>query len=292
MPQAIHRVLIVDDEPLVREATSRAMSSNSFSCDTASNGQQALQSFRKNRHDLVITDLRMPESHGHALILELLKESEPPRIVVLTGVANAKLVKDLFSRGVHDIIEKPVNFDVFATKMLSLFERDNWNPTLGKGQFIQAGNSQHPLVYQIEDALEIFSLCIPKPLIRELQDNSDLLSPPPANLIQFLKRLALQKSEGAERRQSIRIPVLTTAVAIPVDKDFVPQGDACHLTLNDLSDGGACLFNTRFFSAEFIALRWRSLVSPKRYLHAVLSINRCEPVGPFYELAGPFVMKD
>jgi len=292
MGQTIHRALIVDDEPLIRDATSRAMSAHSFCCDTASDGRLALHKFREHRHDLVVTDLRMPNFHGHALILELLKENEPPNIVVLTGVANSQLVKELFSRGVNDIVHKPIDFQLFATKMLSIFERENWNTSLGKGQVVRTGSNQHPLVYQIERALEIFSLCIPKELSRELAANSDSLDDPPASLIQFLERLSEKREKHTDRRRAPRIPVLSTAVAIPVDKNFVPQGSASRVTFNDLSEGGACLFHTRSLPGDYLALRWRSLVSPKQYLMAVLHISRCKPLGPFYEIAGSFVMHD
>ncbi len=292
MEQSIHRVLIVDDEPLLREATSRAMSAHEFCCETASDGRQALKMYQEKHHDLVVTDLRMPHFHGHSLILELLKENEPPNIVVLTGVANSRLVKDLFNRGVQDIIEKPVDFNVFAAKMLSQVQRGNWNTSLGQDQTIQRKGSQHPLVYKIETALELFGLCIPPALDRELSSHLDLLADPSASLLQFLERLMLKKNKGAERRKQSRIPVLSSAIAIPVNKDFISQGDACSVTFNDLSEGGGCLFHTRSFPSEYIALRWRSLISPKVYLQAVLQISRCRPMGPFYEIAGSFVMHD
>ncbi len=292
MEQLIHRVLIVDDEPLIRDATSRAMSAQSFCCDTASDGREAMQVFREHRHDLVVTDLRMPKFHGHSLILELLKEQDPPSIVVLTGVANSRLVTELFSRGVHDIVHKPIDFQVFAAKMLSIFERGNWNSNLGKGQAIQAGGNHHPLIHKIETALEIFGLCIPSGLDRQLSADSDSLNDPPASLVQFLERLTEKRNSHPERRRASRIHTLATAVAIPVNKNFVPQGSASKVTFNDLSEGGACLFHTRSFPSDYIALRWRSLVSPKRYLKAVLHIKRCKPLGPFYEIAGQFVMHD
>ena len=292
MEKSIHRVLIVDDEPLIREATSRAMAAQEFCCETASDGRQALQMYLEKRHDLVVTDLRMPKHHGHSLILELLKDKEPPNIVVLTGVANSRLVKDLFNRGVHDIVEKPVDFNVFAAKMLTQFQRGGWNTALGDGQAIQRKGSQHPLVYKIETALELFGLCIPPVLERELSAHPELLADPSANLLQFLERLILKQNKGDERRKKSRIPVLSSAVAIPVNKDFVPQGDACGVTFNDLSEAGGCLFHTRSFPTEYVALRWRSLISPKVYLKAVLQVTRCSPMGPFYEIAGQFVMHD
>ncbi len=292
MDQSIHRVLIVDDEPLIREATSRAMSAQAFCCETASDGRQALQMYQAKRHDLVVTDLRMPKYHGHSLILELLKDNEPPSIVVLTGVANSRLVKDLFNRGVQDIVHKPIDFQVFAAKMLAQIERGSWNPALGQGQKIQRKGSHNPLVYKIETALEIFALCIPPELDRELAGHADLLAEPSASLLQFLERLMLKQDKNPDRRKVARIPVLSSAIAIPVNKDFVPQGAATNVTFNDLSESGGCLFHTRSFSTEYIALRWRSLISPKVYLKAVMQISRCKPMGPFYEIAGQFVMHD
>ncbi len=292
MEQSIHRVLIVDDEPLIREATSRAMAAQAFCCETACDGRQALQMYQETRHELVVTDLRMPKYHGHSLILELLKDKEPPSIVVLTGVANSRLVKDLFSRGVQDIVEKPIDFNVFASKMLSLIERGNWNSSFGQGQTIQRKGSQHPLVYQIETALELFALCIPPELDRELSSHTDLLADPSASLLQFLERLMLKQDKNPDRRKAARIPVLSSAIAIPVNKDFAPRGDATNVTFNDLSEGGGCLFHTRSFPTDYIALRWRSLISPKLYLKAVMHVTRCKPLGPFYEMAGQFVMHD
>ncbi len=292
MDKTIHRVLIVDDEPLIREATSRAMAAQEFCCETASDGRQALEMYQESRHDLVVTDLRMPQYHGHSLILELLKDQEPPGIVVLTGVANTRLVKDLLSRGVQDIVQKPIDFNVFATKMLTLIERGGWSSTFGQGQKVQQAGSHHPLVHKIETALELFGLCIPPALDRELSAQTDLLADPSANLLQFLERLSMKQDLAPDRRKASRIPVLSSAIAIPVNKDFIPQGDATNVTFNDLSEGGASLIHTRSFATEYIALRWRSLISPKCYLKAVLHITRCKPLGPFYEIAGEFVMHD
>src|SRR4029079_916654 len=126
MQQRIYRALVVDDEESVREAVSRAMAARSFWCETAADGYEALQKYRQSRHDLVVSDLRMPRMHGYALTLELLKDAQPPRIVILTGLAEPMLVKDLLSRGGEDVVSKPVDVRVFATKMASIFERHVW----------------------------------------------------------------------------------------------------------------------------------------------------------------------
>lgn len=126
MAHARHRALVVDDERVIREAVARSMSAESFQVETASDGQEALAKIQENHYDLIVTDLRMPNKHGYAMITEVLQADDPPHIVVLTGIAEPRLVKDLISRGVLDVVQKPVDFRVFAVKMQAIFQRRGW----------------------------------------------------------------------------------------------------------------------------------------------------------------------
>ncbi len=292
MAGQFYRALVVDDEPMVRDAVTRAMSAHSFCCETAEDGRQGLQMFREQGHDLVVTDLRMPAKHGHALVLELLQEPNPPHIVVLTGVADHRLVKDLFSRGVDDVVDKPVDFNIFATKMLAIFERNRWSESLCRANASVVASSQQQLVAKTEAALELFALCIPPSLDQLLASEFETSTPPPAAVIALMQRLASQQASDNERRGSERFSLLSPVVALPVDKDFIPLGEAMPMTFCDLSEDGANLFHTRSVAAEYLALRWRSAISQKCFLKAVMHVTRCKPLGPCYEVAGQFVMHD
>lgn len=115
-----YHALVVDDEALVRNLTIRALTRQEFHCDSAANGEEASQLIACTKYDIVITDLRMPNKHGHALAQELLSLEDRPLIVVLTGVVEPRLAKDLRDRGVDDIVFKPVDFGTFAAKIKSL----------------------------------------------------------------------------------------------------------------------------------------------------------------------------
>lgn len=117
-----YRALVVDDEPIVRQATMRALSGEQFNCESATNGREASELVKQSHYDLVVSDLRMPEQNGHALAIELLTQSPRPIILVLTGGLEAALVEDLLSRGVDDVLFKPVDFHVFAKRALALVE--------------------------------------------------------------------------------------------------------------------------------------------------------------------------
>ena len=292
MGQHIYRALVVDDEPVIREATVRAMSSLSFCCDAAGDGCEGMRVFKKRRHDLVVTDLRMPKKHGHALILELLQEPQPPHIVALTGVVDPRLAKDLLSRGVQDIVHKPVDYSMFAIKMLSIFEKQAWSNSLCGADSSQSSTSGHQLVTKIEQALELFSLCIPQDLDQALAAGTHLLTDPPQAAAQLMKRLLSKRGTHADRRREARIPLFSTAVVVPVNKDFEVQGEAFKMTFCDVSESGACLLHSRAIHAKYLALRWRSSTSPNCFIQVVMQVLRCNPIGPFYEIAGQFVMHD
>jgi DNA-binding response OmpR family regulator len=117
------RALVIEDEVLVRQATSRALTNEGFVCDVAADGGQAMEKLQHRTFDIAIVDLRIPVMNGHKLIVEMLAMNSPPVIMVFTGVPEPRLVRDLFARGVDDVIAKPANYDVLALKAKALAER-------------------------------------------------------------------------------------------------------------------------------------------------------------------------
>jgi len=117
MSQCKYRALVVDDEAYIRQLTMRALSRNGFQCELAADGAEALEMIESGSYDVVITDLRMPRQHGHALAVDLLARDNPPAVVVLTGLAEPRLAKDLLSRGVADVLFKPIDYDFLAAKL-------------------------------------------------------------------------------------------------------------------------------------------------------------------------------
>ena len=81
----VKHILFVDDEPPVRELFKEALEKFGFQVSLATNGNEGLESFRKNPADLIITDIFMPEKDGHAFILELLQEFPEAKIFAITG---------------------------------------------------------------------------------------------------------------------------------------------------------------------------------------------------------------
>jgi CheY-like chemotaxis protein len=79
------RVLVVDDEAMVREALGKTLERDGHQVDQAENGQEALERYRENRADVVVADLFMPVMDGLEFISELQKEDPDAKIVAISG---------------------------------------------------------------------------------------------------------------------------------------------------------------------------------------------------------------
>lgn len=104
------RILVVEDEPLVRELLGVYLKEEKYEFEMAVNGREGLEKFREGTFDLVMTDRAMPEMNGDALAVEIkrLKPSQP--IILLTGFGDL-----MSSTG-----EKPAGVDIVVGKPFTL----------------------------------------------------------------------------------------------------------------------------------------------------------------------------
>jgi len=106
-------ILLVEDDALIRDALSHSLHSLNYQVLCAENGRSALRIHQENRDkiDLVVSDLVMPEMGGKAL-LEALKRKDPSlKTVIITGYPLAEQESDLQTLGVVDWCQKPVNLE-------------------------------------------------------------------------------------------------------------------------------------------------------------------------------------
>jgi CheY-like chemotaxis protein len=83
--QPVKCILFVDDEEPVRRLFKEALEKFGYQVRLATNGNEALELFRKDPDDLIITDIFMPEKDGHTLILEIKQDFPDAHIFAITG---------------------------------------------------------------------------------------------------------------------------------------------------------------------------------------------------------------
>ncbi len=129
------KALVVDDDPVARSVIVLSLKTEQFACDQAADGNQALEMISATHYDLIVTDLRMPHKHGHALSIELLSRQPVPLLVVHSAVTDPRLCADLIRRGVDDVIAKPTDYRLFAAKMKALVDRRRSGVETGSKDF-------------------------------------------------------------------------------------------------------------------------------------------------------------
>ena len=112
-------VMIVDDDPATLTALTRGLA-GVFAVMGASGGREALDRFDKQKSDLVITDIKMPEMDGIALLGELRTSAPDLPVVAISGFVDAETMnKHPFS----EVVEKPVSLADLRQLVNGLLEK-------------------------------------------------------------------------------------------------------------------------------------------------------------------------
>jgi len=101
------RILIADDEFLIRWSLSEALSQEGFDVLAVEDGEKAIEASKSNEFDFIITDLIMPEADGWQ-VLERTREMFPqPRVIIMTAHGQGETEKTAKEKGAWAYVEKP-----------------------------------------------------------------------------------------------------------------------------------------------------------------------------------------
>ena len=128
--QKLANILIVDDDPDIREAVKIVLETQPYKLTFASNGEECLEQVKENTPDLIILDLLMPKKDGFEVIKELRGYHNYPRIPILILTAVKKEAGDRryeletgLSMDVDDYIEKPIQPDDLIHRVKKILAR-------------------------------------------------------------------------------------------------------------------------------------------------------------------------
>lgn len=115
------RVLAVDDIPLNLLLVKKMLVRFNFQLETASGGQEALDSVARSKPDLILLDLMMPGIDGYEVIRRLKSNPETAniRIIILTALTSGEDVSKGFNMGANDYIMKPIIMERLLTSVVT-----------------------------------------------------------------------------------------------------------------------------------------------------------------------------
>lgn len=117
------RILVVDDEEQIRRILRTTLERAGHQVDTAADGNEAVAAYDPARHDLVITDIVMPEKEGIATIQELHRANPEVKIIAISGGGRISPEEYLdWARrfGVHRTFTKPIDRDDLLSTVADL----------------------------------------------------------------------------------------------------------------------------------------------------------------------------
>ncbi len=102
-------ILTVDDDEFVREILAAYLEDSGFSVLQAENGRTGLETFRQERPDLVMLDLRMPEMDGLEVLSHIIEESPDTPVILVSGMGTIGDAIKALKLGAWDYIAKPIH---------------------------------------------------------------------------------------------------------------------------------------------------------------------------------------
>jgi DNA-binding response OmpR family regulator len=116
------RVLLVEDDDVIREATQLALERNGFTVDVAADGLTGLDTFRERRPDVALLDIMLPGMNGVSLCRQIREESPTPVIMMSARADPVDVVLGL-EAGADDYVTKPFDSTVLVARIRAVVRR-------------------------------------------------------------------------------------------------------------------------------------------------------------------------
>ncbi len=130
-----YNILIVDDEPLIRKSLFEILKMQGFRCQMATNAKEAIEAIHKQAFNIVITDMKLPEMSGIALLKKIKQDRPDIEVIVITGYGSIETAVEAMKLKAFDYIIKPIVDDeitIILQKIVEKFELLQENTNLRK----------------------------------------------------------------------------------------------------------------------------------------------------------------
>lgn len=116
------KLLVIDDEDIVRTSCRRVLSPEGYDVRLASNAFEGIKMLEEEQFDVVLTDLKMPDTDG-ITVLKTIKEKWPQtQVIVITGYQTVDTAVKSIKLGACDYIEKPFTPDALLSAVAAAID--------------------------------------------------------------------------------------------------------------------------------------------------------------------------
>lgn len=105
------KILIVDDEKLLRWSLQQSLSKDGYTVFTAETGSEGLRIFREEMSDIVLLDIHLPDISGITVLEQIMEINRDAVVFMITAYSDVPTAVKTVKLGAYDFIEKPFNMD-------------------------------------------------------------------------------------------------------------------------------------------------------------------------------------
>ncbi len=109
------KILVIDDEPILRDSLRVALSTSGYQVQTARTGEEGLELFRKENPDLILLDHWLPGMNGDEVLRKIKEENGEVPIIIMTAQGSIELAVNSMKLGAIDFVVKPFELDQIET---------------------------------------------------------------------------------------------------------------------------------------------------------------------------------
>jgi DNA-binding NtrC family response regulator len=113
-------LLLVDDDPESLDSISELLGMMGYKCHRALSASEALEAFKKQRFDAVVTDFKMPGADGLELIRSIKQFNSSVPAIIITAHSDREMVREAGSLGAFGVLFKPVRTDILLDLLQSV----------------------------------------------------------------------------------------------------------------------------------------------------------------------------
>ncbi|MBI5408954.1 MAG: sigma-54-dependent Fis family transcriptional regulator [Nitrospirae bacterium] len=119
------KVLVIDDEAIVRTSCERALTPEGYEVKAVSSGKEGVELLQKESFALVLLDLKMPDMDGIEVLNKINETWPDTKVVMITGYSTVETAVQALRLGAYNFIEKPFTPDTLLAAVTEVFEKTN-----------------------------------------------------------------------------------------------------------------------------------------------------------------------
>jgi CheY-like chemotaxis protein/glycine cleavage system H lipoate-binding protein len=149
------KILVLDDDPVVTLSCKRILGAEGYNIITADKGEDAIKKVSQEEFDLLISDIRLPDTNGITVLRESKIIQPKLDVVIITGYPTLEDAKESVKLGAFEFIEKPFTPDFMINVATRVFDNRGWILRKAfidefRNEIVSIRDTENPVIYYKE----------------------------------------------------------------------------------------------------------------------------------------------